>query len=61
MFGPLVLLTSVLLGLQGAFELFFRHQPLGAVLMVVAFLIGSVGATAAPYVAELERKRRRDR
>jgi hypothetical protein len=48
----------MLLALQGAFELFVRHQPLGAVLMAVAFLVASVGVTAAPYVAELERRRK---
>lgn len=58
MFGPLVALTTVLLAVQGLFELFVRHEPLGAVLVAVAFLIGSVGATAAPYVAEIERRRR---
>jgi hypothetical protein len=58
MFGPLVFATSLLLALQGAFELFVRQQPLGAVLMAVAFLIASIGATAAPYVAEMERRRR---
>lgn len=58
MFGPLVLATSVLLAAQGAFELFARHQPLGAVLIAVALLVASVGATIASYVAELERKRR---
>ncbi|HEY2602227.1 MAG TPA: hypothetical protein VGI67_11775 [Thermoleophilaceae bacterium] len=54
----LVVLTSVLLVVQGAYELFVRHQALGAVLIVVGFLVGSVGATAAPYVAELERRRK---
>jgi hypothetical protein len=38
--------------------LFARHEPLGAVLISVAFLIASVGATAAPYVSEMERRRR---
>lgn len=48
----------MLLAAQGAFELFARHQPLGAVLIAVALLVASVGATIASYVAELERKRR---
>jgi hypothetical protein len=48
----------VLLLVQGAYELFARGEPLGAVLMAVAFFIASVGATAAPYVAEMERRRR---
>lgn len=58
MFGPLVAVTSVVLAAQGAWELFARHQPLGAVLIVVGCLVGSVGATAAPYVAEIERRRK---
>jgi hypothetical protein len=58
MFRPLVALTSVLLCAQGAYELFVRAQPLGAVLIAVGFLVASVGATAAPYVAEIERRRR---
>ena len=58
MFRTLVVATSVLLALQGAFELFIRHEPLGAVLMAVAFLVASVGATAAPFVAEIERRRK---
>jgi hypothetical protein len=58
MFGPLVAVTSVVLAAQGAWELFVRHQALGAVLMAVGFLIASVGATAAPYVAEIERRRK---
>jgi hypothetical protein len=58
MFGPLVVITSVLLAAQGAWELFARHQSLGAVLMAVAFLIASVGATAAPHVKEIERRRK---
>jgi hypothetical protein len=58
MFGPLVAITSVALAGQGAWELFVRHQPLGAVLIAVGFLIGSVGATAAPYVKEIERRRK---
>ncbi|HEY1597772.1 MAG TPA: hypothetical protein VGF74_20405 [Thermoleophilaceae bacterium] len=58
MFGPLVAVTSVLLTAQGAWELFARGQALGAVLMAVGALVGSVGATAAPYVAELERRRK---
>jgi hypothetical protein len=59
MFGSLVAITSITLAGQGAWELFVRHQPLGAVLMAVAFLVASVGATAAPYVREIERRRRR--
>ena len=58
MFGPLVTLTAALLAIQGVFELFVRRQPLGAVLIAVAFLVASVGATAAPYVREIERRRR---
>jgi len=58
MFGPLVAITSITLAGQGAWELFARHQPLGAVLIAVAFLVASVGATAAPYVREIERRRR---
>jgi hypothetical protein len=59
MFGPLVAITAVALVAQGAWELFARHQSLGAVLIAVGFLIGSVGATAAPYVKEIERRRRK--
>jgi hypothetical protein len=58
MFGPLVAFTSFLLAAQGAWELFVREEPLGAVLMAVGLLVGSVGATAAPYVREIERRRR---
>jgi hypothetical protein len=58
MFRRLVAITAVVLATQGAYELFARHEPLGAVLISVAFLIASVGATAAPYVSELERRRR---
>jgi hypothetical protein len=58
MFGPLVAITSVALTGQGAWELFVRHQALGAVLIAVGFLIASVGATAAPYVKEIERRRK---
>jgi hypothetical protein len=59
MFGPLVAFTSFVLVAQGAWELFSRAQPLGAVLMAVGALVASVGLTAAPYVAEIERKRKR--
>ena len=59
MFGPLVAITSITLVVQGAWELFARNQPLGAVMIAVAFLVGSIGATAAPYVAEMERRRKR--
>jgi hypothetical protein len=58
MFRPLVAMTAILLAAQGAFELFARGEPLGAVLISVAFLVGSIGATAAPYVAEIERRRK---
>ena len=58
MFRWLVVITAVLLASQGAFELFARHEPLGAVLISVAFLVASVGATAAPYVTEIERRRK---
>jgi hypothetical protein len=58
MFGPLVAITSVVLAAQGAWELFVRHQGMGAVMIVVGLLVGSVGATAAPYVAEIERRRK---
>ncbi|HEY7629238.1 MAG TPA: hypothetical protein VH817_00960 [Thermoleophilaceae bacterium] len=58
MFGPLVAVTSVVLAAQGAWELFARQQPLGAVLIAVGFFVASVGATAAPYVAEIERRRK---
>jgi hydrogenase-4 membrane subunit HyfE len=58
MFSPLVAITAVFLATQGAFELFVRHEPMGAVLIAVAFLVASIGATAAPYVAEIERRRR---
>ncbi len=58
MFRPLVAVTAVLLAAQGAWELFARQQPLGAVLMAVGMLVGSIGATAAPYVSELERRRK---
>jgi hypothetical protein len=58
MFRPLVAVTAVFLAAQGAFELLVRREPLGAVLLAVAFLVASVGATAAPYVAEIERRRR---
>ncbi len=58
MFGPLVAATSVLLAAQGAFELFARHQPVGAVLIAVAFLVASIGATVASYVRDLERRKR---
>jgi hypothetical protein len=58
MFGPLVAITSVALAVQGAWELFARQHPLGAVLMMVGFLVASVGATAAPYVKEIERRRK---
>lgn len=58
MFRPLVAITAILLASQGAFELFARHEPLGAVLISVAFLVASIGATAAPYVDEIERRRK---
>ena len=58
MFGPLVALTSLVLVAQGAWELFARAQPLGAVLMAVGTLVASVGLTAAPYVSEIERRRK---
>ena len=58
MFGPLVAITSVALVAQGAWELFAAHHPLGAVLMTVGCLVASVGATAAPHVAEIERRRK---
>jgi hypothetical protein len=58
MFGPLVAFTSLVLVAQGAWELFARAQPLGAVLMAVGVLVLSVGATAAPYVREIERRRK---
>jgi uncharacterized membrane protein YcjF (UPF0283 family) len=58
MFGPLVAITSVALISQGAWELWARHQSLGAVLMAVGCLVASVGVTAAPYVREIERRRR---
>jgi hypothetical protein len=48
----------VVLAAQGAWELFARQQPLGAVLIAVGFFVASVGATAAPYVAEIERRRK---
>jgi hypothetical protein len=58
MFGPLVAATFVLLAAQGGFLLFARHRPVGAVLMAVAFLVASIGATVASYVREIERRRR---
>jgi nitrate/nitrite transporter NarK len=58
MFRPLVAVTAVLLVAQGAWELFARQEPLGALLMVIGLLVGSIGATAAPYVSEIERRRR---
>jgi hypothetical protein len=58
MFGPLVVITSVALVGQGAWELLARHEPFGAVLIVVGCLVASVGATAAPYVKEIERRRK---
>jgi len=58
MFGPLVAFTSLVLVAQGAWELFARAQPLGAVLMAVGVLVLSDGATAAPYVREIERRRK---
>jgi hypothetical protein len=61
MFGPLVVITALVLATQGAFELLARHNPLGALLIAVALLVASVGATVAPYVAEFERRRKSDR
>jgi hypothetical protein len=58
MFGPLVLVTCLALISQGAWELLARHQPIGAVLMAIGFLVGAVGATVNPYVRELERRRK---
>jgi hypothetical protein len=48
----------VLLVAQGAWELFARQEPLGALLMAIGMLVGSIGATAAPYVSEIERRRK---
>lgn len=58
MFGPLVVITSLALAGQGAWELLARRQSFGALLIVVGFLVGSVGMTAAPYVKEIERRRK---
>ena len=59
MFGPLVLLTSVALIAQGLWELLARNQPIGAVLVAIGFLVGSIGVTVASYVSEIERRRKR--
>jgi hypothetical protein len=61
MFGPLVVITSLALAAQGAWELFGRHQPLGAVMIALGFLVASVGRSAAPYVSEIERRRKKGR
>lgn len=61
MFGPLVLLTSLALVTQGSWELFMRNEPIGAVLIAIGCLVGSVGATVASYVREIERRKRRGR
>jgi hypothetical protein len=57
MFGPLVAITSIALTAQGAWELWARHQAIGAVLIAVGCLVASVGVTAAPYVREIEPRR----
>lgn len=59
MFGPLVLLTALALIAQGFWELLARDQPIGAVLVAIGCLVGSLGTTVVAYVSELERRRRR--
>ena len=61
MFRLLVVLTSLLLSAQGAFELEVRQDRLGLLLLAVSVLVAGLGAAADPYMAELERRRKRKR
>jgi type IV secretory pathway TrbD component len=61
MFRALVVLTSLVLSVQGAYELAVRRQPLGLLLLAVSVVVAGVGAAADPYMAELERRRRKRR
>jgi hypothetical protein len=59
MFRVLVVLTSLVLSAQGAFELEVRQDRVGLLLLAVSALVAGLGAAADPYMAELERRRRR--
>jgi hypothetical protein len=59
MFRLLVVLTSLVLSAQGAFELEVRQDRLGLLLLAVSVLVAGLGAAADPYARELERRRRR--
>jgi hypothetical protein len=59
MFRLLVVLTSLVLSAQGAFELEVRQDRLGLLLLAVSVLVAGLGAAADPYMSELERRRKR--
>jgi hypothetical protein len=59
MFRLLVVLTSLVLSAQGAFELEVRQDRLGLLLLAVSGLVAGLGAAADSYARELERRRRR--
>jgi type IV secretory pathway TrbD component len=61
MFRLLVVLTSLVLSAQGAFELEVRQDRVGLLLLAVSVLVAGLGAAADPYMAELERRRKRRR
>jgi type IV secretory pathway TrbD component len=61
MFRVLVVLTSLVLSAQGAYELQMRQDRFGLLLLAVSVLVAGLGAAADPYMAELEQRRRRRR
>jgi type IV secretory pathway TrbD component len=61
MFRLLVVLTSLVLSAQGAYELQIRQDRFGLLLLAVSVLVAGLGAAAEPYMTEIERRRKRRR
>lgn len=53
------MLTWLVLAAQGAFELQMQQNRVGLLLLAVSVLVAGLGAAADPYMAEMERRRKK--